>query len=114
MDSKIYIGDCSRNSRRPPWDINGTVYGDCIDADGRMVEFIPKPARQAREPQPEKPKKPRERVGRFYLVKHTGWYGLIRVDGTGAELWCPNKKAATAKAWNITTREGEAERRAGK
>ena len=53
----------------------------------------------------------RERIGRFYLVRHTGWYGLIRVDGTGSERWCANKKAAIEVARRITTREAEAERR---
>lgn len=74
--------------------------------------YIPAmPATPTQEAQPRMTTKTHERVGRFYLVKHTGWYGLVRVDGTGDERWCANKKAATATAWRITSQEGEAERR---
>lgn len=81
---------------------------DLIARDGYVpVESTPAP----REAKPAKTPKQYERVGRFYLVKHSGWYGLVRVDGTGSERWCANKKSATETAWRITTREAEIERR---
>jgi len=91
----------------------GVVLYDLLDENGRPVQLLPKPEKVS-EPMVAKTPKTHERAGRFYLVKHTGSWGLVRVDGTGKEQWYANKKAAKEAAWRITTREGEAERRAAR
>ena len=91
----------------------GVVLYDLLDEHGHPYQIIPKPV-TTKEPPVPKPSKKYERVGRFYLIKHTGYWGRVRIDGDGTEYSHRTKKEATEAAWRVTTREAEAERRAAR